>query len=95
MASFAFTGDQDYIEDERMMLKYSLPMLAILMLAVTAEDRGTTRHHQPSNGSIESTNVVPKGDCKLNLEIRIALQQLSSGEYNETQKAKNTLQNVH
>ena len=67
-------------------------MLAMLVLAVSIDDRNTRNNLQPIRRSIESFNTVAKDDCKHQLEtIRMALHHLSSGEYSQTQQANHKL----
>lgn len=78
-----------------MMIKHAVPVLVILLLAVTLEDRPNTANLQSSNRFIDSFSVLHKNICRQEPgTFGIALKRLSSGDYNQSLQARRTLLNI-
>lgn len=76
-----------------MIFRYSTPILAISLLTMTFYNRPIRNNLQPVQLSVGSS-IVYKNHCRNESgAIETALRQLSSGDYNQAQKARNVLVN--
>jgi hypothetical protein len=70
-------------------------VLAVVLVAMTIGDSTTNAKFQSIHSSAELTILVSNADCNDEFgTIGIAVGQLSSGDYNQIQKARNTLMNL-
>lgn len=69
--------------------------LAVLILVFTVADPAIRSNFQPISRFAESIGTPYKSDCKNDIGmIEMALQKLSSGEYNQTETAKKKLRHL-
>jgi hypothetical protein len=75
-----------------MIFRHLTPILAVVLLTITIYNRPISNN--PPSIQLSVGTIVSKDDCRNEFgSIEKALLQLSSGEYNETYKARNALTN--
>jgi hypothetical protein len=70
-------------------------LLVFLFVVLMVDERAPKGDLQPLNDSVELTSVVDQGGCKDERgTVGVTLQQLSSGDYRQIEKAKTVLLNL-
>src|ERR1051325_6538799 len=92
MESLLLIGVQDCFEEGNMINKHS-SILALLLLLMTIDNGATGSNLQPNHQSMKLTRLYNAECPHESGTIEMALRQLSSGNYNQIQQARNTVLN--